>query len=117
LHVVRIEKAGRSRKDIDAVARKLRANHIDFRLDDVQRAEGKIRHGDLFLHAIIYAVNALILIPGKVQDRFADGFAGIVPVLMAVPPITSSFRRARRAFRTLTLGLRRAGLRARNQPR
>src|SRR4029077_5614575 len=76
LHVVRIEKAGGSRDDVDAVAGKLRANHIDFRFDDAQRAKGKIRHGDLFLDAIVDAIDALILIPGKVQDRFADGFAG-----------------------------------------
>ncbi len=76
LHVVRIQKAGGSRHDFDAVAGQLRANHIDLRLDDVEGPEGKIGHGDRVFHAIIDAVDALILISGKMKDGFADGLAG-----------------------------------------
>src|SRR6266849_5152219 len=72
---MRIDKAGRSRHDFDAIAGKLRANHIDFGLDDVECAEGEISHGDRVLHAIVDAVNALILIPRKMQDRFTDRLA------------------------------------------
>src|SRR5260370_2729953 len=75
LHVVMIEKAGGDRKHVDSVARKLRANHIDFRLDDIESAEREISHSDRLLHAIIDAVNALVLIPGKMQNGFADGLA------------------------------------------
>ncbi len=73
---MRTDKAGRSSQNVDAVAGKLRAKHIDFSLDHVERAEGEIRHGDRFLDAIVDAVNALILVAGKMQDRLADGLAG-----------------------------------------
>src|SRR5580704_17079666 len=43
------------------------------------RAEGEVRHGDLFLHAIIHAVNALVLKAREMQDCFADSFAGDGP--------------------------------------
>ena len=75
LHVVRIQKAGGSRHDFDTVAGELSADHIDLGLDDVERAKGKIGHGDLLFHTIVDAVDALILIAGKMQDRFADGLA------------------------------------------
>src|SRR5262249_21235476 len=76
LDAVGIEKARRSGDHFDAVARKLGANYVDLRLDDVERAEGKISHGAGFLHAVVYAVHALVLIGGKVQHGFADGLAG-----------------------------------------
>ena len=40
------------------------------------RAKGKIGHGDLFLHAIVDAVNVLVVKAGQMQDRFADRLAG-----------------------------------------
>src|SRR5260370_33015069 len=76
LNLVRIDKAGCSREDVDAIAGKLRASHIDFRLDDVERAKGEIGHGDRFLHAIIDAVDALVLVAGKMQDGLTNGLAG-----------------------------------------
>src|SRR5260370_35110961 len=75
LHVVRIEKAGGSRHDFDAVSGKLGADDIDLGLDDVERAKGKIGHGDLILPALVDAVNTLILIPGNMQSRFGAGLA------------------------------------------
>jgi len=69
-------KTGHPGENVDAVAGKLRADHIDFGFDDVEGAEGEICHGDLFLHAIVDAVDALILIARKMEDGFADGFAG-----------------------------------------
>ncbi len=76
LDAVGIEETCDSGNDVNAVARELRANHVDFRFDDVKRAEGKIRHGDGFLHAVVHAVNALVLVAGEMQYGFADGFAG-----------------------------------------
>ena len=48
---------------------------VDFGADHMLHAEGEIRHGDLFLDAIIDAVNVLILISRQVQDRLAHGLA------------------------------------------
>lgn len=76
LNVMRIEKAGGAGADFDAVAGELCADDVHFRLDDADGAEGEIGHGDAFLHAIVTAVNALILIAGEMQDGFANGLAG-----------------------------------------
>jgi len=46
-----VGEAGQAGEHFDAVARELRANHVDFGFDHVLRAEGKIGHRDLFLHA------------------------------------------------------------------
>ena len=75
MHVARIRKAGDARYDFDAVSRKLRADHVDFGLDDVEGPEREIGHGDRLFHAIVEAVNTLILISGKMQHRFADRLA------------------------------------------
>src|SRR5258708_38812175 len=40
------------------------------------RAEREISHGDLFFHAIVHAINALVVKAGEMQHRFAHGFAG-----------------------------------------
>ena len=76
LDAARIEKARGAGDDVDAVARELGANHVDFCFDDVERAEGEIGHGDGFLHPVVDAINALVLIAGKMQDGFANGLAG-----------------------------------------
>src|SRR6185437_3151261 len=64
-----------SGEDLDAISRKLRLRDIDFRLDDVLYAKRKIRHRDLLFDPIADAVDVLIVVPGKVQNRFAHGFA------------------------------------------
>src|SRR5216683_915479 len=71
-----VGKAGHAGDDLDAVARELRANDVDFGLDDVLRAEREIGHGDLFFHAIVHSVDVLVVEAGEVQHRFANGFAG-----------------------------------------
>ena len=47
-----------------------------FGLDHVLHTEGQIRHGDLFLHAVVDAINVLVLETRKVQHCFAHGLAG-----------------------------------------
>jgi hypothetical protein len=59
-----------------AIARKLRLGDIDFGFDDVLHPEREIRHVDLFLHAVIDAVNVLVIEAGKVQHGLAHGLAG-----------------------------------------
>jgi len=59
MNVRRIGKAGQPGKDFDSIARELSANDVDFRFDDVLRAEGKIGHADLIFHTVVYAVNVL----------------------------------------------------------
>src|SRR4029077_10957942 len=71
-----VGEAGDSGKDFDAVARKLRANYVDFGFDDVLRAEGQVGHGDLILHAIVHAIDVLVVETGEVQHRLANRFAG-----------------------------------------
>ena len=70
-----VGEAGHAGQHFDAVARELRANDVNFGFDDVLRAEGKIGHGDLILHAIVHAVDVLVVESGEVQDRLANRFA------------------------------------------
>ena len=79
VNAVRVREACNAGKHLDPIARELRPDHIDFCLDHVLRAKGQIGHRDLFLHAIIHSVDALIVEAGKVQHRFANGFAGDRP--------------------------------------
>ena len=74
--VMRIDEAGHASEHFDAVARELRADHVDLGFDHVLRAKAEIRHRDLFLHAVVDAVDALVVETGKMQDGFADGLAG-----------------------------------------
>ena len=73
---VRIDEAGHAEQHLDVVARKLRHGDVDLGLDHVLHAEGQIRHGDLFFHAVVDAVDVLVVVAGKVQHRFAHGLAG-----------------------------------------
>src|SRR5580700_4147381 len=59
-----------------AVARELRLGYVDLRLNDMLHAEGKIGHGDLFLHAVVHAVDGAVVVAGEVQHGFAHGLAG-----------------------------------------
>jgi hypothetical protein len=76
LNAMRIEEAGGAGDDVDAVAGELSLDDIDFSFDDIKGAEGKIGHADVFLHAVIGAIDALVLVARKMEDSFADGFAG-----------------------------------------
>ena len=44
--------------------------------DNVLHTEGEVGHGDLFLHAIVDAVNVLVVVAGEVQHGLAQRFAG-----------------------------------------
>ena len=50
-----------------------------FGLDHVLDPECQVRHGDLFLDAIVHAVDALVMVAGKVQHRLAHRLAGNCP--------------------------------------
>jgi hypothetical protein len=76
LHPVRIEKTGGAGNDVDAIAGELGLDDVDFSFDDVGGAEGKIGHADVFLHAVVGAIDALVLVAGEVQNGFANGFTG-----------------------------------------
>ena len=68
--------AGHAGEHVDPIPRKLRLGHIDLGLDHVLDAEGKIRHRDLFLHAIVHAVDGTVVIAGEMQNGFAHRLAG-----------------------------------------
>ena len=55
---------------------KLRLRHIHFGLDHMLHAERQIAHGDLLLHAIVDAVDVLVIEAGQVENRFPHGLAG-----------------------------------------
>src|SRR6185437_3507001 len=74
--MMRIHEARDAEDHLNVVARKLRLRDIHFGLDDVLHAEGEIGHRDLFLHAIVDAVNALEMIPGEMQHGLPHRFAG-----------------------------------------
>ncbi len=76
LNAIRIEEAGGAGDDIDAVAGELCLDDVDFGFDDVECAEGEVGHADMFLHAVIGAINALVLVAGEMKDGFANGLAG-----------------------------------------
>ena len=72
----RVQKTGLSGDHFHPVARQLRLGHVDFRFDHLIDPEPQVRHGDLFLDAIVDAVDALVLEPGEVHHGLPHGFAG-----------------------------------------
>ena len=70
-----IDKRAGAAVDVDAVARKLRLGDVDFGLDHVLDPEEQVRHRDLVLHAIVDAVDVLVIEAGEVQHGFAHGLA------------------------------------------
>ena len=71
-----IEKAGDSVHYIDAVARELGFGHVDFGFDHRLHAEGEIGHGDLFLHAVVDAVDGAVVVAAEMEHGLAHGFGG-----------------------------------------
>jgi hypothetical protein len=47
-----------------------------FSLDDSLHSEGKIAHGDLFLHAVVHSVHRAVVVAGKVQHGLAHCLGG-----------------------------------------
>ncbi len=75
-HLVRIDEAGDAVHHVDAVARQLRLGHVHLGLDHGLDAKGQVRHGDLFLHPVVHAVDGAVVVAGKVQHRLAHGLGG-----------------------------------------
>ena len=73
---VRIDEAGLSEDQIDAVARHLVLHDLNFVLDDVVGAKGEIFDRDRLFQAIFGSVQGALAEPREIQDRFAKGFAG-----------------------------------------
>ncbi len=74
-----IEEAGAAEHDFHAVARELRLGDVHLGLDHLVDPETEVGHGDLFLHVVVDAVDALVLEAGEVHDGFAHGLAGDGP--------------------------------------
>ena len=71
-----IHKGGFRGDQFDAVALELMADDVELMLDDMVRAIEQICHGDVLLDGIRRAVETVLAVSGKMQDRFAQGFAG-----------------------------------------
>ena len=72
----RIDELRHARNHIDAVSRKLRLRHIDLGLDHMLDPEQQIRHRNFFLHAVVDAVDVLVMVAGQVQHGFPHRLAG-----------------------------------------
>ena len=73
---VRIDEAGLSEDQIDAVARHLVLHDLNFVLDDVVGAKGEIFDRDRTFQAIFGSVQGALAEPRRYRTRFAEGFAG-----------------------------------------
>ena len=62
--------------NVDAVAGELRFGDIDFGLDYGLDAKGEVGHGDLFLHAVVHAVDGAVVVAGEVEHGLAHGLGG-----------------------------------------
>src|SRR3984893_12372869 len=76
MNVSGVGETGHACQYFDAIARELRADNVDFGFDDMLRAERKIGHGDLILHAIVHAVDVLVVETGEMQHRFTNCLTG-----------------------------------------
>ena len=70
-----IDEAGFGREHGDAVAEQLRLRDVELVLDHLLDPERQVRHGDLLLHAVVDAVDALVLEAGQVQHGLAHRLA------------------------------------------
>ena len=73
---VRVREAGGAAEQCNAVAGELRLRDVDLVLDHLLNPEGQVRHGDLFLHPVVDAVDALVLEARQMQDRLTHRLAG-----------------------------------------
>jgi len=73
---VRIDKAGLSKDQIDAVARHLVLHDLNFVLDDVVGAKREIFDRDRFFETIAGSIQVALAEPREVENRFSEGFAG-----------------------------------------
>jgi hypothetical protein len=76
LDVGGVFKAGHADQHLDVVARELGLGDVNLGLDDVLNAEGEVRHGDAFLHAVVHAVDGLVVVAGEVEHGLAHGLGG-----------------------------------------
>jgi hypothetical protein len=74
--VRRVNEAGGTDQHLDVVTRELRLGHVDLGLDHVLDAEGQIGHCDALFHAVVHAVDGLVVVAGEVQHGFAHGLGG-----------------------------------------
>ena len=51
----------------------MRLDHVYFGLDHMLDPKRQVRHGDLFLNAIVHPIDVLIVVAGQVQDGLAKG--------------------------------------------
>src|SRR5882724_4611933 len=72
---MRIQKPCRAVQDIDPVAGKLSHGDVNLRFDHVLDTKGEVSDGNLLFHAIVHAIDALILIAGEMHHGFAHRLA------------------------------------------
>src|SRR5690349_8615267 len=70
-----IFESSHSRNHFDTVSRKLSLGNIDLGFYDMLDPKGQIRHADLVFYSVTDAIDVLVVVAGKVQDRFAHGLA------------------------------------------
>ncbi len=73
---VRIDEAGFPVDHIDAIARHLVLDDLNFVRDDVVGAKGEIFDRDRLFQAISGSVQIALAEPREIEHRFAEGFAG-----------------------------------------
>ena len=70
-----IDESGRSIEHRDAVPEQLGLRNVELVLDDLLDAEGKVGEGDVVLHPVVDAVDALVEEAGQVQHGLPHGLA------------------------------------------
>src|SRR5215469_1657115 len=75
-HMRGIDEMGDAVHDVDAVARELRLGHVHFGFDHGLYAECEVGHGDLFLDAVIHAVDGTVVVAGEMQHGLAHSLRG-----------------------------------------
>src|SRR4029077_8325382 len=73
---VRINEAGFSMDQVDAVTRHLVLHNLNFVLDDVVGAKREIFDRDRLFQTIAGSVQVALAEPREIEDRLAEGFAG-----------------------------------------
>jgi hypothetical protein len=73
---VRIDEAGLSKDQVDAITRHLVLHDLNFIPDDVVGAKEKIFDRDRLFQAIFGSVQGALAESREIEDCFAEGFAG-----------------------------------------